>query len=41
MYAYKNDNRAVNKYKAWADYLFEESNNGEFKYGNLKKTAGS
>ena len=39
MYAYKNDKRAVNKYKAWADYLFEESNNGEFKYGNLKKTA--
>jgi hypothetical protein len=39
MYAYRNDDKAVNKYKTWADYLFEESDDGVFKYGNLKKTA--
>ena len=39
MYAYRNDDKAVNKYKTWADYLFEESSNGEFKYGKLKKIA--
>ena len=39
IYAYRGDDKAVNKYKTWADYLFEESDGGEFKYGNLKKTA--
>ena len=38
MHAYKDDDKAVNKYKTWAKYIFEESPHGPFKYGNLKKT---
>ena len=39
MYAYRNDDKATNKYKTWADYLFEKVADGKFEYGNLKKTA--